>query len=621
MTTPRPNLVFLPPLEEPDENTTLFLVQDSAVNQTLTVQKARDLLRVNGPTGPQGPLGPQGPQGPTGPTGPQGPTGPTGPQGPQGPTGPTGPQGPTGPTGPTGPQGPKGPQGPQGPTGPTGPTGPRGPTGVQGDTGPTGAPGATGPTGPSTATSIAGGVRGDIPYQAATSSTEFIGIGGIGTLLRSNGFTATWANTSTISVGSANRSESVLINALSTTELSPVRYIAAVIGPGGYETPGVSSSLYYHTNNQLLTVNNVNITSRTTATSTTTGALVVAGGVGIGGDLWIAGDITANKLTIQYTTITSVSTVIDDVTTITNTTNALNTLSGAFQVKGGVAISQDLWVGGNVYTLGAIATNDLVGGGIGQLLYQRAPNDTDFVGTGTAGQILISRGTNANGPVFTSTTSIHVGVADIALNVLSAGTATTATFAFTSTTATFSVNLLGGTAMQIPYQLSPNTTRFTGPGDVGTVFIGSGTTQPPIFSGNLPLSGWLFVGSTTSTSTILPGEIRATNEITAYAASDARLKENVQLIQDPITLVNQIRGVYFDWTDEHIERRGGEDHFFVRKKDIGVIAQEIEAVLPQIVATRDDGYKAVRYEKIVPLLVEAVKVLSAEVEQLKKKIQ
>jgi hypothetical protein len=223
--------------------------------------------------------------------------------------------------------------------------------------------------------------------------------------------------------------------------------------------------------------------------------------------------------------------------------------------------------------------------------------------------------------VFTSTTSIHVGIADIALNVGSAMTATTATYAFTSTTATFSLNLLSGTAMQVPYQETPNTTRFTGPGTPGTVFIGSGTTQPPIFSENLLLSGWLFVGTTSTTSTILPGEIRATNEITAYAASDSRLKENVQSITDPITLINQIRGVYFDWTDEYIKRRGGEDHFFVRKKDIGVIAQEIEAVLPQIVATRNDGYKAVRYEKIVPLLVEAIKALSAEVEHLKKKIQ
>ena len=53
-------------------------------------------------------------------------------------------------------------------------------------------------------------------------------------------------------------------------------------------------------------------------------------------------------------------------------------------------------------------------------------------------------------------------------------------------------------------------------------------------------------------------------------------------------------------------------------QDVGVIAQEIEEVLPEIVATRDNGYKAVYYEKLVPLLIEAVKELKAEVDELKK---
>jgi hypothetical protein len=79
--------------------------------------------------------------------------------------------------------------------------------------------------------------------------------------------------------------------------------------------------------------------------------------------------------------------------------------------------------------------------------------------------------------------------------------------------------------------------------------------------------------------------------------------------------------VYFDWTDDYVNSRGGEDGFFVRKSDIGVIAQEIQAILPQIVATRDNGYLAVKYEKIVPLLVEAIKVLAADIEELKKKNQ
>jgi hypothetical protein len=188
-----------------------------------------------------------------------------------------------------------------------------------------------------------------------------------------------------------------------------------------------------------------------------------------------------------------------------------------------------------------------------------------------------------------------------------------------SSTSTTSTHLAGGIAGQVPYQTAPGRTAFTGPGGTGSVFIGLGATAP-IFSQNLNIYGHLTVGQTTATSTA-SGEIRATNEITAYASSDRRLKDNVRLIEDPITLVNQIRGVYFDWTDEYLNSRGGEDGFFVRKSDIGVIAQEIQEILPQIVAERDNGYLAVKYEKIVPLLVEAIKVLAADIEELKKKNQ
>jgi hypothetical protein len=117
------------------------------------------------------------------------------------------------------------------------------------------------------------------------------------------------------------------------------------------------------------------------------------------------------------------------------------------------------------------------------------------------------------------------------------------------------------------------------------------------------------------------GEIRATNEITAYYSSDARLKENITVLTNPIEKLMQLRGVRFDWTDKYIDYRGGEDGYFVRKHDIGIIAQEVEAILPEIVAGRANGYKAVRYEKLIPLLIEAVKTLSNEVSDLKNKVQ
>ena len=74
--------------------------------------------------------------------------------------------------------------------------------------------------------------------------------------------------------------------------------------------------------------------------------------------------------------------------------------------------------------------------------------------------------------------------------------------------------------------------------------------------------------------------------------------------------VKQIKGVSFDWNNQ-AEHTGNE---------IGVIAQDIEKILPELVATRDDGYKAVRYEKIVALLIEAIKDQQSQIDELKSKI-
>jgi hypothetical protein len=95
------------------------------------------------------------------------------------------------------------------------------------------------------------------------------------------------------------------------------------------------------------------------------------------------------------------------------------------------------------------------------------------------------------------------------------------------------------------------------------------------------------------------------------------LKNNVTKIDNALLKVTEIRGVTFDWNDEYMSHQPKDD-YFNRKHDVGVIAQEIEKVLPEAVATRDDGIKAVKYEKIIPLLIEAIKELKEEIEQLKK---
>ena len=122
------------------------------------------------------------------------------------------------------------------------------------------------------------------------------------------------------------------------------------------------------------------------------------------------------------------------------------------------------------------------------------------------------------------------------------------------------------------------------------------------------------VGTAASGTT---GEIRATEDITAFYSSDKNLKENIKNIENPIEKIQKINGVTFDWTDEYIKNHGGEDDYFVRKNDVGVIAQEVEQVLPQVVATRENGTKAVKYDRICALLIECIKDLKKEIEELK----
>lgn len=128
----------------------------------------------------------------------------------------------------------------------------------------------------------------------------------------------------------------------------------------------------------------------------------------------------------------------------------------------------------------------------------------------------------------------------------------------------------------------------------------------------------LGVGTASSTT---QGEIRATNDITAFFSSDARLKENVCYIDEALDKVAQIQGVEFDWTEDYMERRGGEDGMFVRKHDVGLIAQDVEKVLPEVVANREDGFKAIKYDRVVALLVNAVHELTNKVEELEAKLE
>lgn len=124
-----------------------------------------------------------------------------------------------------------------------------------------------------------------------------------------------------------------------------------------------------------------------------------------------------------------------------------------------------------------------------------------------------------------------------------------------------------------------------------------------------------FSGSISSGSIAVMGDITATGEITAYY-SDLRLKKDIRLIPNALEKLASLRGVLYRPNKTALK------HGFVDQENVGVIAQEIEKVLPQAVkpAPFDETYKTVQYEKLVPLLIEAIKDLKYQVNELQLRI-
>ena len=223
------------------------------------------------------------------------------------------------------------------------------------------------------------------------------------------------------------------------------------------------------------------------------------------------------------------------------------------------------------------STNGLADGGTynGVMYWRAYGSSTDFSG-GPAFEIA----NTANGNLWlrsgTSTTwGAWKQIVDSANTLSISGTKTFSTTpVFSEATATLSFSSATGAKT---ISTGGSTDLFLNPG--GNVRIGTAGTS---------VAAKLQVG----------GDIRATGEVVAYAASDKNLKDNIQKIESPLEIISKISGYTFDWNNKQETYIG---------KDYGVIAQEIEEVMPELVITRESGYKAVNYEKIIPLLIESIK--------------
>ena len=229
----------------------------------------------------------------------------------------------------------------------------------------------------------------------------------------------------------------------------------------------------------------------------------------------------------------------------------------------------------------------------GTFLQVGAANASTASSSKTTGSLVVYGGAGINGTVYAS--AINASTSQSTLNSLSvtnsgsyggsltvngtlvANGGVTGTVQF----ANRAQNVAGGSAGRILYQSGANVTTSSG----SLVFYTSGSTR----------------------------ELRVGGDIVAFYSSDERFKDNIKKIDNPLEKVLSIGGYTFDWN----EKSGKKDY----GSETGVIAQEIEKLgLPGVVETREDGHLAVRYDKLVPLLIESIKELSDKVSDLEERL-
>jgi len=294
---------------------------------------------------------------------------------------------------------------------------------------------------------------------------------------------------------------------------------------------------------------------------------------------------------------------------------------------GGGTLSGATWAG---------STISMTYGGTGASLLPTAGASVYSTGTalaltaaGTSGQVLVSGGSGS--PTW-NTTLTSVSLVTPALGTPTSGVLTNTTGYPASTLAgtTLASNVtassltsvgtlatLAVTAI-ISGSINGNAANITATSNTSLTSLANVTTLGTIaaFTATAANISSLGVGTPSSGTS---GEIRATNNVTAYYSSDKKFKENIQPIESALGKVNYIGGKTFDWTQNYINDKGGEDDYFIKKHDFGVIAQDVQAVFPLAVRIREDESLAVDYSKLVALAFQAIKELKAEVDALKGK--
>ena len=290
--------------------------------------------------------------------------------------------------------------------------------------------------------------------------------------------------------------------------------------------------------------------------------------------------VTITKdFTVDAKTFINDSTDSDPSTTVCTTGS--QTLQGAFTVKGGVGIGKRLNVCGDTKIFSTSETAFTVMGGVSIGGDTSLGGDLTITGTSTFGDIKLPDnkkayfGTGLDMEIFHDGTDSIIKNDNGILKIQGGTDASEHVEIYTgSNVALRAVNALGANAIQLMY---------------------NGATKL----------------QTSNNGVGITGDLSCTGDITAYfSPSDSTLKDSVTPISNALDKVISISGNTFTWKEFRDQTLAGT-------QDTGVIAQEVEALgLPGLVRTNEDGHKSVSYQKLIPVLIEAIKELSAKVDAL-----
>ena len=528
------------------------------------IQGPQGIQGFQGPAGDEGDGGVQGPAGPQGSDGLQGSSG-SGLQGIQGPFGPQGFQGLAGSGGGDGPQGPRGFQGgfgPQGEAGDSGGAGIQGPAGPQGDQG----PGGLGPQ----------GIQGP-QGQAGSGGTGPQGTQGITGEPGPGGGEGTQGLTGAQGATGAN-------GVVGDTGLQGVQ------GPQGYR--GIQGFIGL------------------TGAQGTDGTIGPQGPAGSGNATAIATNtIHGSSLDSTPMFITFVQDSSTARPLYATTSPNPGGQSNFFYTNNIDELQlENITIQGSATLGGSTITSWPTGGGGSQNLFDKiaVTGQTTIAADNTADTLTFVAGSNmtittdATTDSVTFTSSGGGGTQNLFDKVAVSGQTTIA-----ADTATDTLTLVAGTNVTITTDATTDSVTINASGGGGGISDVVSDTTPQL-GGNLDLNG----NDITGTGDInITGTIDSTGTITTggdfNTTSDERVKENIETIPNALDKVLALRGVNFN--------RIGQD-----ERKVGLIAQEVEAILPEVVNTGDDGIKTVSYANIVGLLIEAIKDQQEEIEKLKK---